>query len=140
MNFTSLEDRIEKNSATHAHTEAEFREVFNRMYQKRFDSIGEPFSGMNPSEVLRLVDPIVYQIALNGWAIQNDYVLVRGKFYPRECVEIDVEEEIKALRWKIEWLKQRSKPDDEDVTACLVANVRGQIEAVKNYLPKVETT
>lgn len=50
-------------------TERELQKQYDEMLDERysFKSVGGPFSDMQPSEVLRKIDPIWYQEELNDY-------------------------------------------------------------------------
>jgi len=102
MNAKEMEQEIEKRVAERVEQEltpVDTEEMYNEMLDDcySFESVGGPFTCMEPHRVLEEVDPIAYRCGKNDYedSLRDEYEDINENFYDKKEVQ-DIRDEVEA--------------------------------------------
>jgi hypothetical protein len=118
--------------------EARFDAMLDDCYS--FESIGGPFAYMQPSAVLREMDPTAYRCGVNDMEDAEEWVEIEGEYYERADVEQAIEDAKTDLECEISDLERELEAETEadDSDPERVTELERQIKAKQEELQAVD--
>lgn len=122
-----------------ADREARFDAILDESYS--FKDVGGPFTYMQPSQVLKEMDPTAYRCGVNDMEDAEEWVEIKGEYYEREDVERVIEDAKTDLECEISDLEREleAETEAEDSDPERVTDLERQIKAKQEELQAVDT-
>lgn len=92
-----------------------------------FNAVGGPFVGMNVAQVLRIIDPLIYQMELNQYLKDELLLEIDGKYYTDDAVMGVGIDFVESLRFQA-----MNAPSGEE-GAIERANLHEDIEQIRAF-------
>lgn len=116
--------------------EARFDEVMNESYS--FASVGGPFAGLRPAEVLKKCDAVAYRTCVNDFASREHWTEVDGEWYEARAVKGIADTFVSVLEGRIseigEAVEQMGDPLERIAAEETLAELRAAIGEVRRHV------
>lgn len=120
--------------------EKRYNDTLNEIYS--FESVGGPFEHMQPSDVLKEMDPTAYRCGMADWSDGESYTEIGSDYYDQDEVEKARDSFLDELDSQISDLESEIEDaeSEEDANVSEIASQKRQLaelqsdyQAVKNH-------